>query len=102
MPTFFLSPIKDMSWHASWAASDFQGACLVGARDAEDARQIAAAEFRKDGVYPEFGEPWLREDLVVVRDVSPDSNVRLLPGHVFPLRGQGAKIQPARMRAALH
>jgi hypothetical protein len=70
VPMYELAPVEDRLWHADWASSEHEGACVVSAEDEEHARRLAARRFRAPVLPPYVGDPWTRLDLVTVHHMA--------------------------------
>jgi hypothetical protein len=64
MPTYRLTPLPGLLWHAAWMASQHNGPCLVSADSEEEARRLARRRFLPFFLPPYAGDPWARKDMV--------------------------------------
>lgn len=92
MPIWKLSPITSSAFDNAWACTNWFGPILVRARNAKQARKIAAEAFRKtrgaDTDPTALMSPWLDDKLAVCSGVPvstyrPDGPDQILQPHLI-------------------
>jgi hypothetical protein len=85
MPTYRLTPLPNLLWHAAWMASQHNGPCLVSADSEEEAREFARRRFLPFFLPPYAGDPWAKCDMVLAE---AESRFPMLSaGTVLPIMG---------------